>query len=367
VSAIDAGRSLGARRTVTTSLALALCTTVLTVGFLTAGGLDFYAWDFRSQYLVGARAIVSGEPLYESPDRPDFRESYPYVYPPLVAVLAVPLTVMSDRAATVVAAAAALAALLAALALLGVRDLRCYAVVVASAPAWNILETANVTALLVLLLAAAWRLRATVWPLAAVLGAAFAAKLLLWPMVAWAALTGRVHVALRALAVAVGLTAGAWATAGFQGVTGYPAIARRLEQVWASDSYSLIGMADSLGVDPWIARTVTVVCGVALLVACRRYARSGFEVGAFTCALAAALVLTPIAWVHYLLFLLVPLAVVRPSFGPIWLVPLAAWLVPRTGNGEGVEPFVPALVAACLVAYILASQRNAPTARAVSR
>jgi len=36
----------------------------------------------------------------------------------------------------------------------------------------------------------------------------------------------------------------------------------------------------------------------------------------------AALVLTPILWLHYLVLLLVPIALARPRLSALWLVPL---------------------------------------------
>ena len=50
--------------------------------------------------------------------------------------------------------------------------------------------------------------------------------------------------------------------------------------------------------------------------------------------------MTPIMWLHYLVLLMVPLALTRPRFSALWLVPLAAvvpsWLGWYSGwaNGE---------------------------------
>ena len=40
-------------------------------------------------------------------------------------------------------------------------------------------------------------------------------------------------------------------------------------------------------------------------------------------ALAAAFVITPIVWLHYLVLLVVPIALARPRLSGLWLVPLA--------------------------------------------
>ena len=42
----------------------------------------------------------------------------------------------------------------------------------------------------------------------------------------------------------------------------------------------------------------------------------------------AVMVVTPIVWQHYLVLMLVPLAVLRPRFGLVWLIPCLPWLTP---------------------------------------
>ena len=44
--------------------------------------------------------------------------------------------------------------------------------------------------------------------------------------------------------------------------------------------------------------------------------------------MAAALALSPIVWLHYFVLLLVPIAVVQPTFAPLWLVPALFWVTP---------------------------------------
>ena len=91
-----------------------------------------------------------------------------------------------------------------------------------------------------------------------------------------------------------------------------------------------------------------------MLVACVVLARRGDEPRSFTCAVAATLALSPIVWLHYLVLLLVPLAIARPRFSIIWLLPILLWSSPRPGYAEGFQTFLPALVAVILVAVVLA-------------
>ena len=51
--------------------------------------------------------------------------------------------------------------------------------------------------------------------------------------------------------------------------------------------------------------------------------------------MAAALTLSPIVWLDYFALLAVPLAVSRPSFGVVWLLPVLTWGVTGAGAGIG--------------------------------
>ena len=88
-----------------------------------------------------------------------------------------------------------------------------------------------------------------------------------------------------------------------------------------------------------LAVAISVVAGVALLayafVAGRddRLAREDRDRRALTASIAAALALSPIVWIHYLVLLLAPLSLARPRLSPLWLVLLVP-LVPRLWGWE---------------------------------
>jgi hypothetical protein len=50
---------------------------------------------------------------------------------------------------------------------------------------------------------------------------------------------------------------------------------------------------------------------------------------------AAALVATPIAWEHYLVLLLVPIALASPRLSALWLAPIAMQLLSLPAWSEG--------------------------------
>ena len=135
---------------------------------------------------------------------------------------------------------------------------------------------------------------------------------------------------------------------------------RRLAALEAEESYSLVGAAGALGVGDAAARVAALLIGSALVIAVVVFARRGDDFRSFTLALAAALAFTPIVWLHYLVLLLVPLAIARPRFSAVWLLPLLLWLTPLNGNGESIQPLLPALVAAIVVVLTLVEPEREP-------
>jgi hypothetical protein len=153
---------------------------------------------------------------------------------------------------------------------------------------------------------------------------------------------------------------GTWSILGFEDLDRYPSLLRRLADLESANSYSLVAVSVEVGLGEDAGRALAAVVGSVLLVACVVLARRGDDFRSFTCALAAALAFTPILWQHYLTLLLVPLAITRPRFSPVWALPVLLWIAPRTDNGEGVQTILPAVGAAVLLALVLARPRATP-------
>ena len=76
-----------------------------------------------------------------------------------------------------------------------------------------------------------------------------------------------------------------------------------------------------------------MLAGLPLLVAAAVLARRGSnELGALALALAAALALSPVVWLHYLVLLVVPIAVARARLSLVWFAPLLLWVTPGTAS-----------------------------------
>lgn len=332
--------------------------------FLAGFNAGSLAFDFRGAFLPAAHAVWGGESPYPPVEGPALASQTAYVYPPLLAYVVIPFTILSETVASVLAVLVVAALLVATLALLGVRDVRCYAATFLWAPTTNVLHMASSSILLAFAAALAWKYRATVWPLAAAVGLAVATKIILWPLLVWTLATRRLRPTWLAVAIGGGVTLALWWLLDFDGLERYPAMLNRLTALEAEDSYSLVGAFSELGLGNVAARALASAVGVLLLAALVFVARRGDDFRSFTLALAASLAFSPIIWLHYFVLLLVPLAIARPRFSAIWLMPLVLFLTPLNGNGELIQPLLPALVAAAVLTVALVSperQRTVPT------
>ena len=226
------------------------------------------------------------------------------------------------------------------------------------------IQTANLTLPLLLALAAIWALRHRAVLPGLVLALTLATKLFLWPVFVWLVATRRYRAAVASAATTAVLVGGSWALIGFAGLRDYPALMRVLTQALEHDSYTIFALASDLGAPDLLARGVGIAVGTATLLACWILGRRGDETRSFTLAIVAALLLTPIIWLHYFALLLVPIAIVHKRLSLLWATPLLLWLfLQGFGNGTTFQTTwtlgVAALVATLLLRIQPTSQRAA--------
>jgi len=313
---------------------------------------DAVAFDFRPFY-AAAGAVLRGETPYPSPGDPLRASSGAYVYPPLPAIGAIPFRVLPLEVAGLVVMALLAAAALAIPFVLGVRDWRCYGLVCLWPPVLSAIQTGNLTLFLALAAALAWRFRDRALASSAYVGVTLAAKFFLWPLVVWLAATRRLVAAGLACAVGIGLLFLSWAAIGFAGLGDYVDLMRRLEESVGSDSYTTYIVALDLGMSSTIARAMWLVLGLGLLAAVVAVGLRGDERTAFILAIATALALTPIVWLHYFALLVVVVALGQPKLGVAWFVPLAMVVTPGSGHPTPFETAATLAVAALTIALAL--------------
>jgi alpha-1,2-mannosyltransferase len=274
------------------------------------------------------------------------------VYPPPLFVALVPLGVLPWPLAagigmTVLAVSPALA-----LWVMGLRDWRCYLVAYASLPISTSIALGAISTSLMLGFALLWRGRSIV----AASAATIIAKLFLWPL---AIVVAAVHGPRRAailLAVAVSATLGSWAVIGFADVERYPGMLSDLSALEAHNSFSANGLAYALGAPLPLGTYAGLALGLTAACLAFRAGARGQRDAAFTLALVAALLASPIVWAHYLTLLFLPLAARFPRFNWLWGVPLVLWAYPEQGASGDAWAFVGFW--SCIAIIVIATVRS---------
>jgi hypothetical protein len=323
---------------------------------------DRQAADFHFNYYYAAEAIRSGEDFYPTDGfvvRGEDDLIIDYVYPPLLAIATVPWTLLPIGLAEVLFQILLVVAFVGTLALLDVRDWRCYGLAFLWPPVTDAITTGNVTILLGLAAAAVWRFRDRSLAAGASLGISIATKIFLWPLTIWLAATRRVTAATWSVSIGVAAVLVSWAVVGFRGIADYPDLVRRLTERMDERGYTLYALGLDLGFSSEVARALWGALAVALLAATIVLARRGDERRAFVLALAAAIAFSPIVWLHYFALLLVVIAVVQPRLASVWFIGLPLQLVVTTGVYNGSTFQTAAVLVAAAVTIGLALGRPA--------
>lgn len=290
--------------------------------------------DFGYVFLPAGDAVLSGHSPYLNPDAFTEPSQGPYAYPPLLALLITPLSALPERTAGTFLPGAIFSVLLifavaGALLLFGVRDWRCYPVALLYPVTLEAIEYGAIGPILLLLIALAWRFRDQPWGAGGATGGAVVLKLFLWPLIFWLAATHRARSATFAVATAVTLALLSWSVIAFRGIGDYPRLLQKLVDFEAVNSYSAFAVFRMLGLSETAGRVLVLLAGTVLLVFAWRAGRAAGSTPlerdrrSLILAVAAALVMTPILWLHYLVLLLVPIALARPRLSALWFAPLA--------------------------------------------
>lgn len=289
--------------------------------------------DFRTGVWQPAFDIAHGHSPYPDPGTWRSQDGMPSIYPPLIAVLAIPLGLLSFGVASVLWAALLVVALLLISWVLGVRDWRLYAVIVLLLPVIGALELGQVEILLTLAAALVWRFRDRWLIAAAALGIALAIKPLMFPLVIWLLVTRRFRAALAACAITASLTLASWAAIGFSGMRAYPELLQAWDRAYGGCGVSISALALKVGAGDTLATSLRLAVAGALLIGAWRLAtRPDGDRRSFAAAMGALVVAAPIVWSHYLIYFLVPLAIAFPRLDRRWFCLGALWLLGPDGS-----------------------------------
>ena len=309
---------------------------------------DDVAVDFHHELYPQANLLLDGENPYPPPDS-DLSDGTNSIWPTAAAALVAPLALLPSGVADGVMTALVIACFLAALLVMGVRDWRVFGAAVLWPSFISAMQTANLTLPLCLLAALVWRYRDRRWIAGAALGAALSLKFFLWPLLVWLAALRR----WRAVALAVTLAAASLLLIlPFESLVDYARLLRNLSDTFDDKGYTPYGFLVETGAPESLSKIATYALGVALLL-------GAWTRRSFALAIAAALVLSPIVWLHFFSVLALPLAAVAPRFRPIWLLPLLMFLAPGTENGDPWQSALVLVLAAALIAFALRHESGA--------
>jgi hypothetical protein len=324
-------RALGRWGVVSTGLLIVAGTAWLVGFFDFAVSGHLVAGDFKNEYLPAAHAVMHGQSPYPALDTPVFDVGRVYVYPPLVAFLSIPFSLLPGPVC--LATALVMLCVPLSLRLFGVRDWRCYLAALLWLPTFNGIQTANMTLPLLLGCAVCWGYRDRPAVISGAGGLTVAAKLLAWPMVLWLAATRRFLSAAAVLMMSLVVTLSLWAAIGFAGLADFPRNLHRLQQSDGRGVYTISTLAWDAGVSAPSRTLLSLGLAFLALVGVIGFGRRGDDARSFSCAMVAAILASPIVWLHSFTFLLAPLALLRPRFSVVWLLPAAMWLF---DSGSGV-------------------------------
>lgn len=351
-------------------LAIFLWMPFLVFGFVLVAELGFRSslgdWEI---FRAAAKSVMHGHSPFTTADPRALARNDSFVYPPVTALLIVPLAALPSEVGRVLVLLLTLACIPLALRLLRVGDWRCYGLALLTAPVLDAVSLGTLSSALLLGVAATWRYRDRRHVAAATTALTAVAKLFVWPLLVWLVATRRLRTAVEAAVLTLVLLVGGWAAIGFAGFRDYPHLLHDLSQAEAAQSFSLAGLLRLGGTGATAFTAVLMVAVIASVMIAGRSADGDRR--AFAVAVAGALLATPVLWLHYLVLLFVPIALARPRLSPLWFAPLAFWVTPLAHSDGSVwrSCFALAVAAAILLRAIVpsASAARPRQGRAASR
>jgi alpha-1,2-mannosyltransferase len=309
---------------------------------------DVAGIDATRTYLPAGRAVLEGNSPYPALTAEGAVSRHTFAYPPLTAYLSAPLTLIPEEAVGLLASILAIALLFCALRAMGVRDWRCFSVVLLWLPTYSAVQTANVTVVVALGLALLWRFRDRPVPAAGLAGLLIALKLFLWPVLLWLVVTKRYRAAAGGVLASCLLIVGPWIPIRFAGLRDFPELLDRLARLQQPDGYTVTAILGSF-TDWSSARAIALAVGFAVLAVALIVGRTDSR-ASFALVVPGSILLSPIVHMHYLVLLMIALALLVPRLDWRWVVPILLWVSPHVWGADTWQKIAVLLISGATVA-----------------
>lgn len=284
------------------------------------------AFDYQFAYWNAGHRVLHGASPYLW-TAAQYRGSMAFVYPALSALSFAPAALLPRGFGAVTFTFVCVALVPTTLWITRVRDWRVYGIALIWLPVYGAWMTANESLFLMFALACLWRWRDKPAVAGILTAAAISLKPLMWPLALWLLATRRWTASGWALASGILLNLAAWSVLGFGQIAAYlHAVSVDTDDSWRT-GFGVPALLAHLG-GSLAAGTVVMLILSASLAAAVVYI--GFvkhdQIRALALTVALALVSSPLLWTHYLVLLIVPLAVLRPRLSWVWALPLLMWV-----------------------------------------
>jgi hypothetical protein len=317
-----------------------------------AVGVDFV----HGPWVAGAK-VLDGMTPYVSPHSHLLREGLTFVYPAAAAVLAIPFSILPQLSATILFMVLSVAAVIGTLRLCGVGDWRVYGAVFLWPAVTSGLQTANLTLVVGLGLAAAWRYRDRAFVTGAVIALLISIKLFVWPLAFWLLATRRYAAFVWTVVGGLAINLVAWTIVGFDQISRFLRLLSANTKVLNHLGYSVMALAGGEGHSSSAVLALALILagalvGCAFILGCRNQ-----DTSAFALCILAALIASPIVWLHYFSLLMLPLALTKPRVSAWWLVPVLLWFPITTPS---TWQLIATLAVSCAVTIQAISTKHRP-------
>lgn len=317
------------------------------------------ALDFHNWFWPAGHRVLHGASLYTDPF------PYTFFYPAPAALLFAPFAAIPREIADALFVALNILAAIGALRTLEVKDWRLYGAVMlwpAVIVGW---QTANVTLLFGFGLALAWKYRDSPIVTGALIALMFSVKMFVWPLAVWLIATRRWKALAWTVAGTAVINLVAWAVVGFAQLSTY-AHALHTFAVWGDRSgYSLVSVALHLGIGQSAASALVLLIAAAGAITMLLGVTRRGDAWTFATGVVLILAASPVVWPHYLALLIVPLALLRPRIGFVWVLPLCLFTCPAGSPSQG-QRLLTLGVAALVAGRALSTSAGRPPARSSS-